>query len=746
MQVQLLRFAVTAVMGALLAAGQPATADDWNYWRGPRYDGTSRATGLPDSWDADGGEGSNLLWKQESLGGRSTPIVMDGRLYTILRAEPGTRREGEKVVCADTATGQIVWENRFNVWLSDVPAERVGWSSVVGDPETGNVYALGVSDYFLCIDGKTGKTLWDIPLHEQFGMLSTYGGRTNFPVISGDLVIISGVIINYADKAKPNHRLIAMDKRTGEIVWFSGTRDLPDDTTYSSPSVVTINGQEQLILGAGDGAVWSFQPQTGRPLWHYDLSRRGLFATPLVVGNRVYCSHSEENITGSGMGAVAALEVSGTGEDTQVKELWKIEEIVSARSAPVLIDNRLYLVDDRCKLWVIDADTGNLIAERMTLGDRKQWSSLLHADGKIYVLTENGNWVILKPTEDGAEIVSKGRIRDESFLGSPIVADGRLFFPGTSAMYCVGNAAAQPDAAPASEATAGGKSAAADQPPVSENPDPAWALIVPAESVLKPGEKLPLTVRLFNRLGQPLGEADQVQFTVDGPGEIKNGSFVAPSETSHQMATIHAKVGDVTAETRVRIIPELPWRFDFDQATDAPSTWVGARYRHVIRTVDGSPALVKVSTIPKGTRSRLWMGPSELANYTVTADVKAQEGGQGLPDMGLIAQGYVLDLQGTHQKLQVRTWAAQLRIAQSVEFPWQAGVWYRLKLQASVEDGPVAVVRGKVWPKDQPEPKEWTVEARDESPNLTGSPGLFGNATLAEVYYDNVEVTPNQDQ
>ena len=108
------------------------------------------------------------------------------------------------------------------------------------DPATGNVYTLGACDIFQCKDGKTGKTLWSIPLHEQFGMLSTYGGRTNFPIIHENLVIISGIIINWGDAAKPNHRLIALDKKTGEVIWFSGTRDLPFDTTYSAPSLVTI--------------------------------------------------------------------------------------------------------------------------------------------------------------------------------------------------------------------------------------------------------------------------------------------------------------------------------------------------------------------------------------------------------------------------------------------------------------------------------------------------------------------------
>ena len=181
-------------------------AGDWSYWRGPNFNGSVNASQLPDDWDPEGGEGSNLLWVREDIGGPCTPIVMNGKLYTIQRSEPGTAREGEKVVCLNAATGETIWENRYNVWLSDVPAERVGWSSVVGDPETGYVYALGACDIFTCMNGETGETIWSRPLHEQFGMLSTYGGRTNFPVIHEDLVIISGIIINWGNSAS---RIIA---------------------------------------------------------------------------------------------------------------------------------------------------------------------------------------------------------------------------------------------------------------------------------------------------------------------------------------------------------------------------------------------------------------------------------------------------------------------------------------------------------------------------------------------------------
>ena len=56
----------------------------------------------------------------------------------------------------------------------------------------------------------------------------------------------------------------------------------------------------------------------------------------------------------------------------------------------------------------------------------------------------------------------------------------------------------------------------------------------------------------------------------------------------------------------------------------------------------------------------------------------------------------------------------------------------------------VAILKGKVWPRDQQEPKQWTIEAKDETPNLNASPGLYGNAKVAELYLDNVEVTANE--
>lgn len=726
-------------IGGLITA--QATAEevgsiDWPMWRGPEQNGISRQTGLIDSWDPDG---QNVLWKNENLGTRSTPIIMNGKLYQLMRDEVDTPREGEKVVCVDADTGEILWENKFNVFLSDVPAERVGWSCCVGDPETGNVYALGVCGYFQCLDGETGETIWSHSMSEEYGLLSTYGGRTNVPVVFEDLVIISAVVIGWGEMAKPDHQFLAFDKNTGEVVWFKGTTPLPDDTTYSTPTVTIVDGRAMMIFEAGDGKVWSMEPRTGRPIWQYDLAMRGLSTSPLVVGDKVFAGNGEENMDGRTMGAMVGLDATQTGNINETGELWLTRELRIGKSSPLLVDDRLYVVDDSAGLYVLDPKTGEQVAKRTKLGTMMR-ASLLYADGKIYACTANGRCYILKPDEDkGVEIIHRLRLpAGNEVHGSPIVYRGRIYLPTTDTLYCLADPDAEIGVDPAPPIP--------EEAPVLEHPNPAYLQVVPAESLIKPGDELKFKARLFNDYGQLLEDDVEATFTADKGGKFEGNTFIAADSSEgtpqHSGVIITAKVGDLTGDARIRVVPGLPWHFDFSDG-QIPLTWIGARYRHQPREVDGEPLMVKITTIPKGTRSQSWMGHPELHDYTIEADVMGAITNGRMPDIGLIGQRYTLDLMGDSKQLQIRTWTPQLsRMSETVPYEWEPNVWYHLKFRTAVEDG-VAVLRGKVWPRDEAEPEEWTVVARDEAPNLTGSPGLFGNAKDAEIFYDNISVTPN---
>ncbi|HJZ56442.1 MAG TPA: hypothetical protein VKE74_15865, partial [Gemmataceae bacterium] len=89
----------------------PARAADWIHWRGPEQDGSSPETNLPDKWSPDpSAPDNNLIWKA-GYGCRSTPLVMNGRVFLINHlGEKETVQE--RVMCLDADTGKLVWEHR----------------------------------------------------------------------------------------------------------------------------------------------------------------------------------------------------------------------------------------------------------------------------------------------------------------------------------------------------------------------------------------------------------------------------------------------------------------------------------------------------------------------------------------------------------------------------------------------------------------------------------------------------------
>ncbi len=811
---------------------------DWPHWRGPEMNGVSRETGLIEKWSP---KGKNLLWKRENLGSRSTPIVMNGKLYTICRDQPETKFEGEKVVCVDAATGETIWENRWNVFLSDVPDTRVGWSSVCGDPTTGNVFALGVCGYFQCIDGKTGKTIWSRSLSEEYGLLSTYGGRTNFPIIIDNQVIISAIVIGWGKMAKPAHRFISFDKRNGIPVWFESTRILPYDTTYSSPIDTVLNGQRAIVFGSGDGGVHAFQPRTGKNIWTYNVSRRGINTSPLVVDDHVYIGHGEENVGSSKMGAFFAIDGSLKGDISKTGTLWKHEEWYVGKSTPLMVDGKLIVVEDNANLVVVDPATGKELSHKK-LGTMMR-SSPLYADGKIYTCTANGRWYTLKLDGNKVKILHRMRLNGEESYGSPIVSHGRIYVPTTAALYCIGDKNQKPSAEPRPK-------------PLKEASDPrdlqpVHLQLVPVECLLKPGQKQKFSARIYNRRGQFLSELDpeDVKYEIKGQGTIGKTGIYSSSEkmTKPDAVIVTATYGanKIQGSSRIRVVPGLPWKIDFSDGK-VPVTWVGARYRSVVidealfqkltqkevqsgqlyiylmssfinsgrpqlafnnktprqtwnsmtrylrltdkidtvekakaflepslknlaeekvieswkwegekysdvslmikrgsRKIDGNGVMVKITTIPKGTRSQSWMGHVDFHDYTIQADVMGHIKDGKVPDIGLIGARYTFDMMGASQQLQIRTWPPQLRMAKTVPFQWKPNVWYTMKFKTAIKDGK-AILKGKVWPRFQKEPDQWMVEAVDEIPSLSGSPGLFGNAKDAEVFYDNIAVYSNK--
>jgi outer membrane protein assembly factor BamB len=745
-------------------AAAPVHAGDWIHWRGPDQNGFSADTDLPSTWSPVKEGEKNLIWKKP-YGGRSTPLVMNGRVYIIDDAGEGLH-EQERVVCFNADTGEVLWEHRFNVFFTDIVSVRVGWASLAGDPETGNVYAHGVQGLLFCFN-KDGKVQWSHSLTEEYGRISGYGGRVNSPIVDGDLVIMGMVNASWGDQARGGNRFVAFDKRNGNVVWWSQPSELLRGTYASIPVVKVMKGERLLISGTSGGEVVAMKVRTGEPAWRYQVGAKAINISPVVDGTRVYIAHGEENLDTTEQGRVVCLD-AGEITDGKPKLVWKVDGITVKFVSPILHEGRLYVGDDAGRLFCMNADNGDTIW-KYKFGKSSAGSPVL-ADGKIYIGEVQSRFYILKPGPKNCQELHNQflRSRDGTSVveinGSPAVANGKIYFTSSEEIYCIGK--------PGLKAVKTVTPAEAKE--ALPNDRAARVMVYPAEVALLPGQTAEFKLRAYNANGQLLKEIKADEWSLPAPpapppapgakgppvappplkGTITpDGKLTVDKLPPGQFGLVQAKAGSLTARARIRVVPPMPVVQDFKNVPEGrtPGGWVNAPGKYAVVSKDTSKVLKKLAnnSNPLLARANTYFSLSTLTDYTIQADLMGEQKHRDMPDMGIIANRYTLFLDGNKQRLRLVSWEALPRVDKSVNWAWKPEVWYRLKLTVDLGNGK-AVVRGKAWPRDEQEPAAWTVEFEDPIPNREGSPGLYGYATGilenedgAAMYYANVRVTPN---
>jgi outer membrane protein assembly factor BamB len=738
------RLPVLVALGLLIPAAALLRGADWPDWRGPARTGVSPETGLPSSWSP---SGENLAWKAP-YGGRSGPVVFGDRLYLQNTSGEGAAMQ-ERLMCFHADTGKLLWEHKYNLFTSDVPPHRIAWASPVVDPQSGTVYAFSGNGLLMALS-RDGKLLWERSLAEEFGMWTTHGGRVSSPIIDGNQLIVSGLMFSWGQHAGGAHRYVSFDKATGRANWIGAPEGRPTDTIYANPFVADVNGVRTFFSGGSDGAMHALKVNTGEKIWSWVVSQRGLNTAALMVGSDVIVSHSEENIGTSEMGMLAAMPAAKSGTLTDKDARWVVRGVQAGYASPVTDGQRLYVVDNGGILFAHDVKTGARAWEQ-NLGTIQKSSPVL-ADGKLYVGTENGRFYIIRPHADRAEILDQDWLGSEQspepIIAAPAVARGRVYVASTNAIYAIGPKMA-PSGAPANPAAAAAKPSAKTLPAGV----PATVLVTPTELILKPGEPIALTARAFDANGGEVSLPGPAAWSLENlKGTLAEGKFTADAAAQPQAGLVKATIGTIVGAARIRVIPDLPWSFDFEDGRETPpAQWANATNKFAVRDLDGSKVLVKLAEndFAFAKRCRPFFGSPELSNYTIEADVRALEQRRQMGDVGVVAQRYELVLFGNHQELHLQPWQPETARTVKMKFKWDKDIWYTIKLEVQSLDTAKIRARGKVWPKGQPEPAEWTIERVDPIGNHKGAPGIYADAPSrvgggSELYYDNIRVYRNK--
>ncbi len=767
-----------SVLAALLLLGSAraaAAVEGWLAWRGPEQCGVSRETGLPDRIRSQ----QEALWTAD-WPGQSTPVIANGRLYILGYKDDGPDlREG--VACFNAETGELLWKRTFNDFLSDTIYLRYATASPAIDPETGHVYMQGTQGILAAFTAD-GQSLWSRSLMEELGRLTFPNSRTASPVVDRDLVITRGITSNWGAQGSGGDRFYAFDKLTGELVWASSAGGRPKDNSFSHPYLGWFRGKRVLYAATGDGAVVCINARTGEPLWRVPLFKAGINATVVVHNNDKIVAIFGTPYEPGEMVAFKIPDVEpAPGQTGPVEveramvELWAIDASTST-SSPILVGDRVYVVKEKGDLIAVDVHTGRIFWSHQ-LGIEQRNSCPLYADGKLYVpILDNptgkdqgdsseagrkGGFYILRDLGAEVEVLTHLELDGRCF-GTPVAWNGKIYQQTTRKLYCFGRRGNNPGRP---------KPLAAAPWPA---PGPAAQLqIVPAEVVLKPGEKARFRVRKLDANGLFVEEVKDVRAVRWAPyipptalvRSTMEGRFNAAGELEIPANAVVsagawvAELDGLKGYIRGRVLPPLPLFEDFEsfELTNTttntlepptkfaypPLAWIGARFRFEVREVDGTRALTKTIDNKFFQRGITFVGRPDMSRYTIQADVRSEGTRRKMSEVGVVNQRYAIILKGNSQELEVNSNQERLKV--SVPFRWSPNEWYTLKARVDLLPDGTGVVRAKAWKRGDPEPEAWTLEVPHRTVHRSGSPGLFAFVPQEmRVFIDNVRITPNQ--
>jgi outer membrane protein assembly factor BamB len=749
-----------AILLSLALLPAAARADDWYSWRGPSQDGRSAEKYT-----------ENVLsetpdWTYD-ISTRGAPVVANGRLFLFSYSGTGAL-QAEALSCFDVKTGKLLWAKRLADFLTDNSYSRYAIGSAAIDKETGNVYLVSTAGEFVGMD-RDGKTLWQHSLMEEIGRLSFPNGRTGSPVILGDLVIVRGITANWGGDGPARDRFYAYHKVTGDLVWVSTPGTQPQDSSFSSGIFALKDGAPIMYATTGCGHYIALNPLNGKPIWRYKVAKGGINASCILVDGKLMAAHDKENVDTTEIGGMECIRLPegplppGTAEDPvpvlpASAEVWR-QPYSAESSSPVFADGLIYQVEATGVLAAVDPVTGAELWN-MKLGPGNLHASPAWVNGVLYVpiisdvASDDGLLYAIKPSREKGEILKRVKLQGFA-LGAPAISNGKLYIGTTKHLYAftIGKG----------EITGTG-----DWFTVPKTTDTKVVALqpLPQEVRLHPGQNQKFTIRGLNAKGFPVSEVKDATWESFVPPTAKvkahldasfmDGALTAAGTAKESAGAFKATSGAAFGVIRGRVLPDLPIKQDFesfDIAETAPENgdkfaypplpWIGARFKWEVREIDGNKALFKTLSNIFFQRAFSFIGTPEMKNYTMQADVRTEGNRRMKSEVGLINQRYLIALKGNGNEIEVSSNQERLKV--TAPFPIAAKTWYTQKTRVDVAADGSGVIRGKVWPKGEPEPEKWTIEVPHAVAHDHGSPGLYGFALqgMHPVYIDNISVTPN---
>jgi outer membrane protein assembly factor BamB len=391
---------------------------EWTRFRGPDGTGIGRGGSIPASFTE-----ADYLWKVKLPGpGHSSPVLWGDRIFLTCAHDD---REEREVVCLDASLGKTLWStkmpftpyrhNRRNSFAASTPAvdaERVyiNWIS-------GETFVALALDH-------AGNILWQ----REMGEFRARHGAGASPIALGGLMIVGN------DNQETSF-LAGLDGKTGETIWQIERNS--EMTSYVTPAVYRPKeGNAEVVFISEANGMTAVDPVSGEEKWESEkLFTLKSVASPVVAGSVIFATAGA-----GGAGRQSAAVRPGdtlAGRDPTVA--WKLDRDLPYVPTPIAIGEHLYILSEAGVMTCVLAATGEQVWQEDL--DEDFYASPVCVDGRIYLVTRNGEMIVLKVGPE-YKLLGKSTLPEKSDA-TPAIANGRMYIRTLNHLICIGDAEAE---------------------------------------------------------------------------------------------------------------------------------------------------------------------------------------------------------------------------------------------------------------------------------------------------------------
>jgi outer membrane protein assembly factor BamB len=390
----------------LALATLPAAASDWAQWRGANRDGRTADFNAPATFPKTLKE----EWRATVGVGHASPVVADGRVFDFAR-------QGEEEVASsfDLATGKQLWRTSYPVayTMNEAAIEHGKGPKSTPVVANGRLYTLGITEILSCFDAGSGKQLWRKEFSKDYPATSPLYGTSMSPIVfdgnviahvggqdkgaltafdaatgavkwqyAGDgpayaspiVATLAGVrqLITFTQKF-----LIGVDPASGKVLW-----QLPSKTEYDTNSVTPVVYKDTIIYARENQGLTAIRLSkqgdriVPQEVWK-NADNELYLNTPVVSGNLLFGLSVKQK------GQFFCLD-AGTG-----KTLWQSEGRRGDNSSIINTGKYLLALTNDSTLYVLPPSaTGFAPVAQYTVAKSPVWAHPVATGDHIIVKDE----------------------------------------------------------------------------------------------------------------------------------------------------------------------------------------------------------------------------------------------------------------------------------------------------------------------------------------------------------------------